>query len=301
MLRQLFYLPIWFIKTRIFKWKIPLQTVIFITDYCNLKCKHCSEDVHKGTTMKTYENVREELLYSYKLGSRFVDFEGGEPTLWQDWQYRLNDLISLAKEIGFFSATITTNAQCSFKGCQADSLWVSLDGYKEFHDAVRGAGAFEKLDKNIKESEHPALSVNMAINRINRKSVKDTVQYAKDNPAIKSISLNFHTPYPGTEDLALTWDERVKVIDEIIEMKKAGYPIMNSISGLKMMKKHEFKKYCWVTNFILTNATRLPECPGSTVGICNECGFCMAGEMYSVMHLKLDTLLAGVKLRIGSR
>ena len=29
-----------------------------------------------------------------------------------------------------------------------------------------------------------------------------------------------------------------------------------------------------------------------------DSGFCMSGEMYSVMHLKPDTLLAGLNLRM---
>lgn len=295
---QLAYLPLWFLKARILGKKAPLQTVIFITDYCNLSCKHCSESGHMGTIMKSYEEIDEELRYAYKRGSRFVDFEGGEPTLWQYGEYRLNDLLDLAKKIGFFSTTITTNAQNSFHDCKADSIWASLDGYKEYHDVVRGEGAFEKLDKNIAECGHRSLSVNMAINKLNRVSVKDTIQYAKDNKAIRSISLNFHTPYPGTEELMLDWDERCKVIDEIIEMKKQGYQIMNSISGLKIMKKRGFKKDCWVTNFILTDGQRFDECPGSKINICDDCGFCMAGEMYSVLRFKPDTILAGLKLRL---
>ena len=114
----------------------------------------------------TYEQVREHLQYSYDLGSRFVDFEGGEVTIWRDGDKRINDLIALAKEIGFFSCTITTNAQLPFKGCTADSIWVSLDGYGEYHEEVRGKGTFAKLEKNIAECGHKHLSVNMVVNTL---------------------------------------------------------------------------------------------------------------------------------------
>ncbi len=93
----------------------------------------------------TYEQVREHLQYSYDLGSRFVDFEGGEVTIWKDGDKRINDLIDLAKEIGFFSCTITTNAQLPFVGCNADSIWVSLDGAGRYHEEVRGKGTFAKV------------------------------------------------------------------------------------------------------------------------------------------------------------
>ena len=299
MLKQLFYLPFWFLKACVLKQHIPLQTVLFITDYCNLSCKHCTKSGHAGTIMKSFDTIRDELEFSYAKGSRFVDFEGGEPLLWRDGERSINDLIRLAKQIGFFSSTVTTNGQLPFHGCEADSIWVSVDGYGSVHDKIRGEGSFEALDKNIRECGHKALSINMTINNINRDSVADTIEYARKNPGIKLISLNFHTPYPGVEDLALPWDERCRAIDEIVAMKRKGYPIMNSCSGLEIMKKRDFKKDCWVSSFILADGTRLDECPGKTLGICGDCGFCMAGETYSVLRLKPDTILSAMRLRTG--
>jgi hypothetical protein len=56
-----------------------------------------------------------------------------------------------------------------------------------------------------------------------------------------------------------------------------------------------------VANFILPDGTRLAECAGKTAGVCDQCGFCMAGEMYSVMSLRPDTILAGLKLRLPGK
>ena len=331
---QLCYLPIWFLRNVIFRKHGPLQTVLFITDYCNLKCKHCFEMGHACTMQKSYKNIKEELEYSYRMGSRFVDFEGGEPTLWRETVddvtdpdlpkqgvdgntdkngnavLNVNDLIRLAKEIGFFSCTVTTNAQVDFSWVNADLIWMSLDGFRDYHDKVRGEGAFEKLDQNArvfaeKQKEKKArgekpcvLGCNMAVNKINESSVEDVIRYVKDSGFIESIAINFHTPYPGTEELMLDDKKKAEVIDRIIALKKQHYPIQNSVSGLKMMKIRGFKKNCWVSNFIITDGTRFKTCPGETLGICDDCGFCMAGEMYCVMHLKPDTLMAGMTLRL---
>ena len=297
-MKQMAYLAWWYVQNVVLKKKHPLQTVLFVTDHCNLRCKHCSESGHAGTMMKPYEQIREELLYSFELGSRFVDFEGGEPTLWRDGGYRLNDLYKLAKQIGFFSGTLTTNGQQPFGDTLADSVWVSVDGYKKVHDDIRGAGAFEKLDSNIRSSGRTDISINMAVNRKNRHSVSDVIRYAGENAAIRQVSLNFHTPYPGTEHMAVPWEERCEIVDQILEMKRQGYPVMNSTSGLKMMKIKDYDKTCWVSNFILTDGTRLAECPGKTLDLCRECGFGMSGEMYSVIHLKPDTILSALKLRM---
>ncbi len=307
---QLIYLPFWYLKNVIFKGHNPLQTVLFVTDYCYLKCKHCFEMGHACTMQKTYENIKEELEYSYKLGSRIVDFEGGEPTLWRENGKDINDLIQLARKIGFFSCTVTTNAQMDISWVNADLIWISLDGYKEYHDAIRGEGAFEKLDRNAKlfaETQKEkkkkglktcTLGANIAVNKINKDSVTDTLEYVKNSPYIQNIAVNFHTPYPGTEHMMLEEKDKCEVIDQVIALKKQHYPIQNSVSGLKMMKQKGFKKNCWVSNFIITNGTRFKTCPGETLGICDDCGFCMAGEMYCVMHLKPDTILSGLKLRL---
>lgn len=297
-MRKIIYLAKWFIGARFFGKKRPLQTVLFITDRCNLACRHCTVYNHKNPKDKSLGQIREELEYSYKLGSRFVDFEGGEPMLWKDGNLNINNLIDLAKEIGFFSCTITTNAQIPFGDCKADSIWVSMDGTGKFHDDIRGEGAFARLEKNIAECGHKNLSVNMTINTRNHSNMTEAIEYVKNNPHIKSISFSFHTPYAGTESLMPDKATREKTVDEIIRMKRQGYPIMNSVSGLKLLKTNDFKKECWVSNFILPDGTRLDECPGKSAGVCDNCGFGMAGEMKSVFDFKPDTLFAGMRLRI---
>ncbi len=295
---QAAYLPYWYLKSCVLGQHTPLQTVLFITDYCNLNCRHCAESGHAGTIMKPFDQIMKELRFSYRKGSRFVDFEGGEPTLWKDGSLTLNDLYDAAHAMGFYSCTLTTNGQSDFSDTHADSVWVSVDGYGRVHDRIRGKGTFARLDHNIRLCRKSAVSINMAINRLNKDSVADTVRYAKKNPSIKSISLNFHTPFPGTESLMLSWEERCDVIDMIIAMKKKNYPIMNSYSGLRAMKKRNFKKYCWISNFILQDGKKLRTCPGRMFNLCDECGFGMAGEMYSLMHLNPDTVLSGMKLRL---
>jgi MoaA/NifB/PqqE/SkfB family radical SAM enzyme len=248
---------------------------------------------------KKYKQIKKELEYCYNQGSRFVDFEGGEPTLWRDGEKNINDLFNLARETGFFTTTVTTNGQNPFSNLKADSIWVSVDGFEEFHDEVRGKHTFERLVRNINSAKHPHLSINMVVNSLNYKSVEQTIEFAKNNPNIEMISINFHTPYKNTEYLFLDWDKRVEVIDKVISLKRKGYPIMNSISGLKRMKYMDFKKYCWISNFIHISGQKTVDCGGSLLGLCNKCGFSMSGEMHSLMNINPDTIFAGLKLRLN--
>ena len=317
------YLAQWFVRARFLGHKAPLQTVLFITDKCNLRCKHCSVYGSAGYKQRSFEDIVADMRYSYELGSRFIDLEGGEPTLWKEAKgekaphdtsvvgdpaeakgeyYTINDLIDAALEIGFFSITVTTNAQQDFSWIRPQSIWVSMDGVGEYHDRVRGEGSFARLEENIRNSGFKHICVNMVVNSLNYESLDAAMEYAKNNPAIEQISINFHTPYPGTEYLMLPPEKKAEIIDKVLAYKKKGYPIMNSRSGLKLMKRNalgeiELGKECFVTNFIYTDGSR-SLCLGYGTEQCRVCGFCMAGEMASVFHFRPDTILSGFKLRM---
>lgn len=302
MIRQLFYLGQWFVRARLFGRKAPLQTVLFITDKCNLRCKHCSVYGSAGYRQRKFDDILQDMRESYKAGSRFIDLEGGEPTLWKEDGKTINDIIDAALRMGFFSITVTTNAQQDFSWIHPDSIWVSMDGVGEYHERVRGEGTFARLEENIRKSGKKHICVNMVVNSLNWESLDAAMEYARSNEAIEQISINFHTPYPGTEYLMLPVQKKVELIDKVLEYKKKGYPVMNSRSGLRRMKRNalgEMKlgKECFVTNFIYPDGSR-GLCVGYGTDKCAQCGFCMAGEMSSVFHFCPDTIFAGFKLRM---
>ncbi len=298
-MKKFFYLAWWYFQVRFLRKKKPLQTVLFINNECNLRCKHCCIDKDSEKIEKSFEQVEKELKYSYDLGSRFVDFEGGEPTLWHDKEKNINDLILLAKKIGFFSTTVTTNAQKDFSWINADSIWVSLDGIGKYHDAVRGEGSFEKAVENIEKYYYTGkrnLSVNMVINKLNQDSVEATIEFVTKNPCINSISFNFHMPYFGTEFLCV--EDKAQILDKTIKFKKQGYSIMNTLNGLQELKKSQNGNLCWITNFVMPNGEKYDKCQGAKVGLCEQCGLGMATEMKNLYNFNLATILAGIKLRL---
>ena len=81
-------------------------------------------------------------------------------------------------------------------------------------------------------------------------------------------------------------------------MKKNNYPIMNTLSGLKALKSPQNGKYCWITNFIMPDGLRLSKCQGNEHGLCTVCGLGMASEMKNLYNFSLETILAGIRLRL---
>ncbi|MGI5831297.1 MAG: radical SAM protein [Thermoguttaceae bacterium] len=297
---QRLYFLRWYASVRLLGRRRPLQSVLSVGNACNLRCRHCAVYPRKpeDTLKKSYETIREELEKCYRMGSRFVDFEGGEPFLWRDGEYTINDLFDLAKEIGFFSTTVTTNAQIPFDPCRSDLVWVSLDGVGKYHDLIRGPGAFDRLEKNVALSNHPYLNANMVVNKYNWEGVEETVRYIADHPKFHLLSVNFHNPFPGTEEMKLDWETRCKVIDLLVRLHKKGAPLMNTVGGLRRLKDMRFKKQCWISNFVFPDGTFHPQCGGDLIGLCEECGFGMATEMIGVWNLRLETIRAGLKVRM---
>jgi hypothetical protein len=113
------------------------------------------------------------------------------------------------------------------------------------------------------------------------------------------MSFSFYLPYES-RDLLPTQAMRSAVIDKAIELKRAGYPLMNSLPGLKLLrdpKNFLHKKQCWISNFIQTDGTRIPTCPGEVAGICDDCGFGMGAEMSLLFSLHPAMVKAGLTVR----
>jgi len=84
---------------------IPFIGGMVINERCNLHCTHCKV-ANRDIPDLTYNEVKKGLEIFYKMGIRSVFFEGGEPFLWKDRNYKPDDLITLARELGFFVVSI---------------------------------------------------------------------------------------------------------------------------------------------------------------------------------------------------
>lgn len=309
-IKSLPYFMSWFFQVRILGKRKPLQSVIFITDSCNLECKHCAI-VREGrdSRSKPLTQILEELQYCYRRGSRIIDFQGGEPSLWTDSSEEakalndgetadINTLIAQAKKMGFFSTTVTTNAQMPIIA-QSDLIWVSIDGAQGFHDGQRGDGAFERTMKNIRASEHPKLNANMCVTSENWQDFEKVADIVKNTPQLKKMAFSFYTPFEDT-GLTPTPEQRKAVIDKAIALKKSGFPLMNSLPAIELMRdpqNYVNDSQCWISNFIMSDGTKFDTCRGANTDVCKECGFGMAAEMYLLWRLSPKMIKGALSAR----
>jgi radical SAM protein with 4Fe4S-binding SPASM domain len=119
------------------KFSLIKRVLLHITDQCNLSCKHCYITSYKGTN------------FSFDKLKR--DITGGEPFLFREFESYIS---LLANETDLKISSIFTNGTLLAKNVallyklysyNKDLLfYISLDGYKDSHDAFRGNGTYGK-------------------------------------------------------------------------------------------------------------------------------------------------------------
>lgn len=272
---QMGYYAGWFLKSKVGS-KRPLVNTMLINFNCNLSCKHCSISGNAerlpSPSQIGWEDAIREMRDFFEKGARILFFEGGEPTLWRSDDKDLGALIRAGREIGYYVIGYTTNGTTQFFE-ESDVISVSLDGPKEVHDGIRGPGVFDKLMSNLENSDHPNIFANMTIMQQNKDAVRATAEMVKGHKHIRGLMLNFITPPP--QEVALSLQEKSKVVEEALQLKKEGYPILNTSRALRELLKEDYGEECphWVSAFVLPDCSHYHGCPMENTEACKQCGF----------------------------
>lgn len=245
--------------------------------------------------MLKFEQVVGILNKLYQDGVRIVIFEGGEPFLWGDGKFNLNDVIAEAKKI-FFSVGVTTNGTFPIDLPLANTVWISFDGLKETHNYIRGKQIFDDVVKNIRSSSHPNIYASVTINRINVKEITELVKFL--DKLVKGITIQFHYPYDEVDDLMASRDERHWVLDELLKLKKKGFCLADSYGALEALKENKWKCHDWMLADVDPDGKINPGCYVKNRGkvSCRDCGFAAHTEISLAYDLNIEAIKVGWKI-----
>ena len=267
----------------------PLLAGFKLTHRCNLHCAACPFWRQEGEDM-SFARARRALDELYDAGVRLVIFEGGEPFLWRDGDYRLADVVKAAQQ-RFFCVGVTTNGTLPLD-VPADVVWVSVDGLAETHDRNRGP-SFERAMAHIAASSHPKVFANVTINRLNWREMPELVRFLAER--VKGITIQFYYPYEGTEDLSLGRAERRGVLEELIALKRAGYPVADSIPALKALMDNSWNCHPWLIANVEPDGAVNCGCylKNRAEISCQQCGFAAHVEVSLAYDWNLAAIAAG--------
>jgi MoaA/NifB/PqqE/SkfB family radical SAM enzyme len=264
------------VKTILFRKKQPILGTVIITDKCNLKCKHCSVN-NITAIVHPYEKVKGEMRQLYDMGVRILFFCGGETFLWKDGDKTLRDLVIEAKQMGFLIVNVVTNGTFPIHLPEADLILLSVDGDREKHNEIRGE-TYDLIMKNIENATADNICFYMAINQINKNTIRDVCEKARDMKNVRAVSFNFHTPYPDTKELALSKEEKAACCEVIQQMMKEGAPVFNLKSAFPYLIENKFPTPCH--QCVVIEDGKVSVC-GRCIdieGLCDECGYFFVAE-----------------------
>ena len=228
--------------------RAPLFCGHKLTYNCNLKCKMCPFWKRSNIDLST-ANEKAVLRQIYDSGVCAIAFEGGEPLLRKD----LGEILAFSKSLPLQTSLITNGTLLESKIDEIaqyvnGAVYVSLDGLEKTHDSIRGvSGCFKKTIQGIiAASNKVSVIINTTIMAENVDEIEDLVRLAKDLDV--KISLAVAYEYFEAEASTPINPEIKDIAEKLVELKKNGYPLMNSISYFKVIAK-EKKWTCkpWLT------------------------------------------------------
>lgn len=278
----------------------PVLAGYKITHRCNLRCIHCpywkrdGEEQDFDGVVATFDRLKQ-------LGVRILIIEGGEPLLWRDRGRTLHDAVKEARK-RFPSVCITTNGTLPWEGLAADRVWVSLDGPRTLHDMIRGDGVFERVMSNVERYGAGRTFVSTTVNRLNFGAIPEMLSIVRGK--VQGVTIQFHYPYGGLPDeLFVTLDERIALVEELIRLKKRGYPVANSVGSLL-----EMKQSVWACeDRLLANAepdgTILRGCylKNRSESVCSLCGFTAHNEITLAFQGRWESIRTGLEIFFDRR
>lgn len=241
---------VWQMRAR----KRPFVLSHAINSKCNMSCNFCEYWKSSGPEM-SLDSIFKMLEDARSFGVGVYNAWTVEPLLRDD----LPQVLKHAKDLGMVTSLITNGKLLSKRIWELDDLdylSISVDGTKSYKE-IRGV-EFEVLLSTImdvKDKLQNPLLMNCVISGKNLDDIEELIQLAKDI----GVKISFEPMYEfkgidpdvwkamGIRDM----DKYHRTIDRIIEMKKEGYPIINSISYLSMIKDLKKRFNCHVNNFIL--------------------------------------------------
>jgi MoaA/NifB/PqqE/SkfB family radical SAM enzyme len=239
----------------------PFMLNFAVTYHCNSRCLTCSIWKKKSKNELTLEEI-EKFAKENKFS--WIRFTGGEPFL-------RSDIVEIAKVFEKYSkpyfVSIPTNSllgDVAYKRIEEIAklkfrlaITVSLDGYRELHDYIRGIkgnydkaiSLFKKLKELQKKRKNLIVMFGYTISDFNLGSFEKTFnEVKKEIPEIKIEDFHVNiahisTHFYSNEELMLHKEKYIEEIKRVIQLRKnVGFGVINEVENFYLTKCIDYIK-----------------------------------------------------------
>lgn len=237
----------------------PVTIVFLLTERCNARCVHCDIWKNRGPEDSPPLEMLKATLRELRdwLGPVQVTFSGGEALL----KPYTTELVKFGSDIGLLMEVLTHGYWEDQSRIEALALarpWrvtVSFDGLDKVHSKIRGRDDFfEKTSRSIEtlrairkqnRLQFPIL-LKTVIMQHNLADVCKVADFAAEHELevlYQPIEQNYNTNedpdwFAHSENWPKDSEQAAAVVSQLIEMKRDGKPIMNSLEQLQVMMEY---------------------------------------------------------------
>ncbi|MCL4411569.1 radical SAM protein [Candidatus Marsarchaeota archaeon] len=243
------------LKSNFSSLRVPYKLNFAITYWCQSRCLSCNIWQFKPKGELTLEEIREFARKNAYF--KWIELTGGEPFLRPDITEIARAFYETSR--GLYVMTIPTNSLCSHEmvvrrvedilmlGIPKLAVTVSLDGYRELHDKIRGVpGNYDRaieMFKRLKElgMRHKNLYVvfGYTMSKYNQWQLERT--YTEVKKSIPSITRNdFHinvaqvsSNYYGNSSMSLVADSDAMMheLADFVSLRRREFGIIGTIEN----------------------------------------------------------------------
>ncbi len=222
-------------RIHVLRSRSPLFVSWNITFRCNLHCQYCNAHSARHDEWDV-PRILAGLDTLWGLGVRWITFGGGEPFM----KDGLGKILSHAKGLGF-NVFLSTNGWLASQHradlVSVDHVNISLDGPREVHDLVRGKGAFDKALEGVDVCREEGVPVSLlcVLSKYNLEHVDEVLRIASERgltvmfqPATRWLNSS-----EESNEICPPVEEYRATVARLMELKRNGAPIRNSLGGLE--------------------------------------------------------------------
>lgn len=234
----------------------PVCPLILLTELCNARCIHCDIWKNRGKEDSPSLDQWKAAVSDLRswLGPTQLVFTGGEALL----KPFAIDVVAYASSLGLFVEILTHGYwedQTKIEKLVLAMPWkvtISVDGVGELHSKIRGREKFwEKTNRTIEtvkrvRQEHELdtqIRLKNVIMSHNLDAVPDVARFANQpgmDAFFQPIEQNYNTAedplwWEHSENWPQDTEKAVRVVDDLIKLKRQGFRIGNSYEQLEVM------------------------------------------------------------------
>ena len=158
---------------------------------CNLRCRHCYLGPPRPERLTLAEALGLTREFSERGGLRLL-VSGGEPLLYPELAEYLSETVELGlRRILITNGTLITARNIS--GLKVEEIQISLDGWRQGHERLRGSGTFDPVLRGIHIAREAGLPVSIAT-MVHRGNLQEFDRLARFVEEIEAVEWGVDLP-----------------------------------------------------------------------------------------------------------